>query len=54
MDISDNDVWCQLCRLNPSKSDGHDGCNSCVFAEVKDSLLTLLHLLFKISLEEGQ
>ena len=53
MDISDEDVWYQLCRLNPSKSGSPDGCSLQVFVEVKDGLLRPLHLLFKKSLEEG-
>ena len=54
VDVSDKDVWCQLCRLSPSKSGGPDGCNPQVFVEVKDGLLRPLYLLFKKSLEEGQ
>jgi len=54
VDISVEDVWRQLCKLNPSKSGGPDGCNPRVFAEVKDGLLRPLYALFKKSLEEGQ
>jgi len=54
VEISDENAWCQLCGLNPSKSGGPDECNPWVFVEVKDGILRPLCLLFKKSLEEGQ
>jgi len=42
VDILDEDVCCQLCRLNPSKSGSPDRCNPLVFVEVKDGLLTFI------------
>ena len=54
MGISENDAWCQLCRLKPSKSGGPDGCSPRVFIELKDGLLRPLNLLFKKLQEESQ
>jgi len=36
-------------NINPSKSGGPDGCNPCVFAEVKDGLLLPLHHWRKVN-----
>ena len=51
--ITVEDVWNQLCRHKPCKSNGPDNCHPRVLLELKEGLVKPLYMIFSLSLRDG-